>query len=176
MAHNERAKTAGVHHAAAENLAVAQNEVAIAEGHSPCIQEKAQFRHLAPLTALGQGSHWEDTHGACILRAAAHEFQCFRRINRGGGVSTRDDGGHASCGGSRACAAETFLMTFTRLADFDANIDQTGGKAGFGAVNDALCVSGRVTRSARRNHTIFDEKPAQILGACLWVYEARIFE
>ena len=174
MADHQRAQAARIGQGAGQNLAVGHHMVGIGKGNRPGIQQKADFRHLAPLTALGQGGHVADAHRAGFGRAAGDEFQRFGRVDGRRGVGAGDDRGHTPCRRRQRGRAEGFAVPLARLADLHAQIDNAGGKALTAAVNHL----GRLWRStvARRDQTVRNGQAACRIGQGFGVDQAGICE
>ena len=98
-----------------------------------------------------------------VARAALHEVDHGRIVDRGRGVGLADDGGDAAGGGGLACRGDGLAVVGAGLADEGAHVDQAGGDDLAGAIDDlgALGHAGRADAAlGLADHAVGDQQVA----------------
>ena len=110
--------------------------VAVGEGDRAGGLQQADLGHLLAAHALGQRRHRLDVDDRGVARAAQHEVDGRRIVDRRRGIGLADDGGDAAGGGGLACRGKGLAMARAGLADKGAHVDQAGGDDLAGAIDD----------------------------------------
>ena len=129
--------------------------------------------HPAEKPDPGQRRHVADADRS-VLRTAAGELQRLGIVDGGQRVGPGDDRRDAACRRGQPGAADAFLVTFARLADLDAPIDQTGGKAFAIAVDQFRAFGGFGIH--RLDPAVAQGQRACLLGQGLGVDQAGVLK
>ena len=86
---------------------------------------------------------WRMRTERVVGRAAGDEFQRLGRVDGRAGVGAGDDRGDAARGRGEPGRAEAFAVSLARLADLDAEIDDSGREASAAAVDDRRALGRR---------------------------------
>ena len=175
MTHHQSPKRARIGKRTHKHFSIGDHPVTIGKAHCASIQQKADLGHFAPVAALGQRRHGQYIHWRGFIGAPAGKFKRFGGVNRRQGVGTSYYSRHAAGGRCLSCGFKRFLVALARLADFNADINDPGGKHLTAAINDHSALwRGVNNRSNRLDHTIFDQQAAVCFITCFGINEARI--
>ena len=172
---DQRAQTARIGQRAREHFGVGDHAVTIGKSNCACIHEKTDLGHLVAFAAFGQGGHGDNIDRRCLVCASGDKFQHFGAVDGRIGIGAGDHRGDTACRCRQPGGAKAFLVTFARLANLDAQIDNAGGQIFAATIdNRTVCRNGRIFGQDRRDLTAFDPQGATGHGPCFGVNQFRV--
>ena len=176
---DKRVKVAGVSHGAAHGQRIGDRMGPIAEGDRAGFRKQADLGDLLAFEPLGQGRSGMDADLGGVARPAQDEVDHCGVVDRRIGVGTRDQRGHAPCGGGGAGAGDRLAMLGPGLANERAHVDEARRNDVAPAVDDPRLGRQLVARDLgpdAGDDSIDDDEPAARLGLLNGIDETRVDE